>query len=124
MRHFKGEVGTQMHTFRVTKEMREKASNGKYTLTKKEKAEIREKNKHIKRGPHYKLPSDKVNSTSYKLLSHQLNTRIDSDTIQKCTEYRRLGNGTLRIKYLGNDGCQLIKVSDGKGSAGIFRIIE
>ncbi len=46
--HYKGEIGTQMTTFKITKEMRKNASSGKYKLTKEERKAIKERNKAFK----------------------------------------------------------------------------
>lgn len=46
--HYKGEIGTQMTTFKITKEMRKNASSGKYKLTKEERKAIKESNKAFK----------------------------------------------------------------------------
>ncbi|MBO7735649.1 MAG: hypothetical protein J6S67_23990 [Methanobrevibacter sp.] len=48
MHHYKGEIGTPMTTFKITKEIRKNASSGKYKLTKEERKAIKERNKAFK----------------------------------------------------------------------------
>lgn len=49
MRHYKGEVGTSMTTFRVTNKMRQEASSGSYKLSKEERKTIKKHNRELKR---------------------------------------------------------------------------
>ena len=64
--HYKGENGVSMVTFRVTKKMREQASDGVYRLTKEERQQIVKQNKETKeRKKEQKELNKEIHTTTY-----------------------------------------------------------
>lgn len=125
MGHLKGEIGTSMTTFRITKEMRKRASSGKYSLSKDERAEAKIQTKKNRA----KIEQDKkirnqVHHTTFAKLSAALDTNVTPELIKICRErYRNIGNGRYRIKCIDPEAL-IIKIKPQKGVALTMKIIE
>ena len=124
-RHFRGENGVSMVTHRITKKMRENASDGVYRLTKEEREQVEKHN------AEWKIQREKIrefdeaiHSTTYAILSRELNTPVTEKIIKTCQGFRNLGNGRYAIKYVSGDKNPIVKIKRQKGKTYTFQITE
>ena len=123
-KHYKGENGVSMTTFRITKKMRENASDGVYRVSKEEREQIKKRNEEWKeKKEKIKEFDEAIHPTTYALLSKELNTPVNESMIKSCRGFRNLGNGRLAIKYVSGDNQPIIRVKRQKGKTYTFQIV-
>lgn len=124
MRHYKGEIGTSMTTFRITKEMKERAGTGVYRLTKEEREDVKQQTKiNMKKQAEEKEFREKVHNTTFAKLSLLLNTDVNPELIRKCDDrYKNLGNGKYKIKCIDQE-MLIIRIKPQKGVALTMKIV-
>lgn len=124
-RHYKGENGVSMSVHRITKKMRENASDGVYRLSKTEMKEIKEHNKQVKIQKELEREDrERVRLTTYELLSKALNTPINKKIILRCEKYKNLGNGSYAIKCIDKDKMIISMKKQPRGIAYKYQIVK
>ena len=124
-KHYKGENGVSMNIHYITKEMRKKASDGIYRVSKEELKEIKEHNKQVKIQKELeKQDRERIRLTSYELLSKALNTPINKKIILRCEKYRNLGSGSYAIKCIDKDKMIISMKKQPRGIAYKYQIVK
>ena len=123
--HFRGETGSSMVLTKITKKMRDKASDGVYRLSKQEHEEAKKRTEENKqRNDEHKDFKKQIHNTTYELLSNQLNTTVTKEMIlASCSNYRTYGNGRFRIKCTDKDKL-IIEIKKQKGTTYRMQIIR
>lgn len=119
----KGETGASMSVHRITKEMRKKAGNGTYKVSKKELEETKERKRRVEmQNELAQEERSKVRNTTYELLSAALETKITRDKVLKCKNFEFFGNGRYAIKCIDEKNMIIELKTEINGNASKFQI--